>query len=84
MPSLNIKVLEKKKLSDFEYHVKVQYKGKKYKSNFSLPGLKKFVKRQKDKKSIAYIIAMAMVNAVEKQTAKAEEVEDVESQNNSE
>jgi len=84
MPSPGIKVLEKKKLSSFEYYVKIRYKGRDYSDAFSLPGKKKFAKNYKDKKSIAYIITMAMINAVEKQTAEAEEVKDVNSQDNSE
>ncbi len=74
MPSSSVKVLEKKKLSDFEYYVKVLYKGKEYSDAFSLPGLKLSIKNHENKKSLNYIIACAMVNAVDKKTAKAEEV----------
>jgi hypothetical protein len=74
MPKPSIKVIEKKKLSDFEYYVKILYKGKEYSDAFSLPGLKLLVKNHEDKKSLNYIIACAMLNAVDKKTAKAEEV----------
>ena len=62
----SIKVLEKRKLSDFEYFVKVRYKGKDYQDNFSLPGLKKLVTEIEDKKSKQYIIVKAMIDAVDK------------------
>jgi len=62
----SVKVLEKRKLSDFEYFVKLKYKGKEYQDNFSLPGLKKLVAEIEDKKSKQYIIVKAMINAVDK------------------
>ena len=83
MQSSSVKVLEKKKLSSFEYYVKVRYKDKEYSDAFSLPGLKLLIKNHEDKKSLNYIIACAMLNAVDKKTAKAEEVSNG-SQNNSE
>jgi hypothetical protein len=75
-------VLEKWQISDFEYHVKVKHKGKEYSNNFSLPGLKLLVAKL-DNKSKDYAIKKAMLNAVSK-TAKAEEVEDVNSKDNQE
>ena len=79
MPNPSVRVLEKRRLSDFEYYVRVKYKGREYKDAFSLPGLKLRLKTIEDKKSLRYIIANAMVNAIDKQTAKAEEVKNVSS-----
>jgi len=77
----SIKVLEKRKLSDFEYFVKVRYKGKDYQDNFSLPGLKKLVTEIEDKKSKQYIIVKAMIDAVDKPiTTKTVGGSDVSSQ----
>lgn len=84
MPNPSVKVLEKRSISDFEYYVKVKYKGKEYDDAFSLPGLKLRLRTIKDKKSLKYIIANAMVNAIDKQTAEAEEDKNVSSSNNSE
>lgn len=68
------KILEKRQLSDFEYYVKVLYKGKEYGTNFSLPGLKLNLKKY-DKKDLNYVIANAMINAVTKKSVITEEEE---------
>lgn len=70
-------------LSLIEYYVKVKYKGKEYKDAFSLPGLELRVKTIEDKKGLVYIIANAMVNAVNKKAVSTEEVSN-DSSNNSE
>ena len=67
-----IKILEKRKLSDFEYYVKLSYEGREYATNFSLPGLKLNLKKY-DKKSLNYVIANAMINAVTKKAVTTEE-----------
>lgn len=79
------KVLKKKKLSDFEYYVELEYKKKIIKNNFSLPGLRLNLEKIEDKKSAEYIITKAMIDAVDKpKAAKAEEVKIDNGQNNSE
>ena len=62
--SKKITLLAKHKLSKDEYHVSLEYDGKVYSDNFSLPGLKKLVKENKDKSSRAYIVQAAMLEAV--------------------
>jgi hypothetical protein len=44
--------------------VSLEYDGKVYSDNFSLPGLKKLIKENKDKSSRAYIVQAAMLEAV--------------------
>ncbi len=82
MSEANVKVLETWQISDFEFHVRVKYKGKEYSNNFSLPGLQKQLKNM-DKKDKGYAIKKAMLNAVIKPD-KSEEVENVDSQDNQE
>ena len=85
MPS-NVKVLEKRELSITEFHVRIKYKGREYRDNFSLPGYKLLLGQIKDKKDDQYIIIAAMIAAAEgksTKTAKAEEVSNG-SQDNSE
>jgi len=79
MSSPSVKILGKKKLSDFEYYVKVKYKGKEHDDAFSLPGKKLALEKIANKKSIGYIVAKAMIDAVDEKTAKAEEVYDASS-----
>ena len=82
MSTPSVKVLSKKKLSSFEYRVELQYKGKKYGNNFSLPGLKLQLKEIEDKKSLQYIIVKAMVDAVDKKSVKTEGEQNGHSEDN--
>lgn len=67
--SANVKVLETWKLSDFEFHVKIKYKGKEYSDNFSVPGYEKLIK-ELDSKSDQYKIINAMLNATKRNSFK--------------
>jgi len=65
------KVLNKRKLSDFEFHVEVEIDGRVYSDNFSLPGLKKNLETL-EKDSIAYRVTKAMIEAVDKKSKRKE------------
>jgi len=62
-----VKVLESWALSDFEFHVKIKYKGREYSDNFSAPGYEKLLK-ELDNKSDRYKIINAMLNAIKEKT----------------
>ena len=59
-----------KTLGENEFHVEVQYKGRKYTDNASLPGLKNLLK-ELDEKSDQYKIIKKMVGAINKHLNKA-------------
>ena len=63
------KVLNKKKLSDFEFHVELEIDGRVYSDNFSLPGLKKNLECL-EKGCKAYKVTKAMIEAVEGKRVK--------------
>ena len=59
-----------KMLGENEFHVEVQYKGRKYTDNASLPGLK-YLLTELDEKSDQYKIIKKMVGAINKHLNKA-------------
>lgn len=58
-----------KTLGENEFHVEVQYKGRKYTDNASLPGLKKLLE-ELDDKSDQYKIIKKMVGVINKHLNK--------------